>query len=238
MVPAGADDIRDATGADFGTVEALLFRANVLDVVGTTAVALGVLTAIIVLVGLARRSRSRTPVGERQLGTRQLVGAAVHELSAVGREREQGGWSEPLVARALAASRVAATAAIGARISQPLAAVNTTGGEGRLLQSGGLRGKSRVLSGSATAFDLERAIKSATGSDAARTPMLESLREAIAVFGAAQYGRTATLEQSSLDAALSAAQSAAAQVRAEHSWVKTLVAQWRSGGETPVPTRA
>ncbi len=238
MVPNGAPDIRDASGADFGQVENLLLRASTLEVVATTCVALAVLVVLVVLVSLARRVRSRTPVGERHLTTRQLVGVAVQELGAVGREREQHGWTEPLVARALAATRLAATAAVGTTVSQSLAGKNATPGDGRLLHTGGLRGKARVISGSATPFDLDRAIKSSIGEEATRGPLLESLRDALRAFGANQYGRTGTVDQPALDAALASAQSAAAVVRAEHSWIKTLVQQWRSGSAAPVTSRA
>ena len=238
MVPVNAVDIRDAGGVDFAKVESLQFRANVLDLVAMSAVALGVVVLIVMLVALARRVRTRVPAGERQLSPRALVGAALGELAAVAKEREAQGWTADLAARALAATRVAATAAVGGNIGQRLAGPESSAGDGRLIVREGLRGKTRIVSGSATAFDLERAVRTATGAASARVPLLESLRDAIARFGASQYGRAQALDQTSLDDALASARSAAGQVRAEHSWLKTQLKQWRGGSATPVASRA
>jgi hypothetical protein len=235
MVPSDAADIRDAGGADFGEVERFSFRASVLDVIALSAVALGALMVIIVIAGLARRVARRTPASEQTLAPRALIGAAATELNAVQRERESGGWSPALTSRALAATRLAATCALGRNASQRLADSASGAGDGRLLTAKGLRTKSRVVSGSATAHDMARAISSAK--DAGRTGMLEGFRDALGLFSSAQYGRTDAADQAALDRALSAAVSATAQVKAEHSWIKDLLRQWRTGG-TPVESRA
>jgi hypothetical protein len=235
LVATDATDIRDASGQDFGTVERFLFRANVLEIVAYTCMALGALMIAIVLVSIARRARTRTPVGERLLGTRELVDAAARELSAVTRDREAGGWNEALVARALAATRVTATAALGHRVSQRLVA-EPSAGDGKLIASGGLRGKPRVISGSVTPFDLDRALRSPAS--AANAPLLESLRDALVAFGSANYGRNGVHDQAALDEALAAASRATSDVRREHSWLKTTLREWRTGGAAPAVSRA
>lgn len=238
MVPASAADIRDAAGEDFTNAERLLFRASVLDLAATTAAVLGVLVLALVLVGLARKSRTRVPAGERRLPIRSLIGAASRELGAVAREREAQGWTPALASRALAATRVAAAAALEKAISQRLVGRDAVAADGQLLVGAGLRGKPRVISGSTTALDLDRTIRTAAGADAARAPMLESLRDAINQFGASQYGREAALDQSALDEALGAARSAVSQVQSDHSWLKTVLRQWRSESATPVAAGA
>lgn len=235
MVPADATDIRDAGGENFGEVERFSFRASVLEVISLSALALGALMVIIVIAGLARRVTRRTPASERTLAPRALIGAAANELSAVQRERETGGWSVGLAERALAATRLAATCALGGNASQRLADAESEAGEGRLMTAKGLRTKARVVSGSATAQDMTRAISSAR--DAGRTGMLEGFREALGIFTSAQYGRADAADQAALDRALSSAVAATAQVKAEHSWVKDLLRQWRMGA-APVESRA
>ena len=62
MVPADAGDIRDATGADFGLVDSLSFRARLLEIVAITLVALGSLMTILALV----RPTRAAPVAARR----------------------------------------------------------------------------------------------------------------------------------------------------------------------------
>ena len=48
-------------------------------------------------------------------------------------------------------------------------------------------------------------------------------------FASAQYGRPRVApDQTALDQALSSASSAASQARAEHSWLKDALRQWRA----------
>src|SRR6185436_4630428 len=137
MVTAGATDIRDASGEDFSTVDSLGLRAGVLEIVAITCVALGSLMLLFVLIRLARRGRRRTPADERLLPSRRMVGAAIRELNAVQREREQQGWNDALAGRALAAARIAAATAVGRVVSQRIAGSPSANGTGRILASPG-----------------------------------------------------------------------------------------------------
>ncbi len=237
LVPAGAQDIRDAAGEDFTNVETLELRASVLGIVATACVALGLLMTVIVLFGLARRSSRRTPADERLLSTLSLAGTAAGELAAVQREREQQGWNDGLVARALAATRLAASCAIGANTNQRIVTPAVHAGEGRLIVKTGFGGKPRMVSGSTTPTDVSQAIAAATGPDAARVPMLEAMHDALSTFSVARYARDAKIDEGTLDTALSTAMTVARQVRGEHSWLKTFLRQLRTGG-APAETRA
>src|SRR5207253_328707 len=101
MVPAGATDIRDASGESFAIPDSLGLRAGVLEISAITSLALGSLMVIFVLVRLARRGRRRTPADQRLLSNRSVVAAALRELNAVQRDREQQGWNDVLAGRAL-----------------------------------------------------------------------------------------------------------------------------------------
>ena len=234
MVPADAADIRDSTGESFSIVDSLNLRAGVLEIVAMTCVALGSLMLIFVLVRLARRGRQRTPADERLLSTRNIVGAAIRELTAVQREREQSGWNDGLAARALAASRIAAATALGRPVSQRLAGSPSSNGAGRIISTPFLRGKARTLSSSITPGDLARR----TPANPRLQHLVDALRESMDTFSQAQYGRATEINQSALDTALSSATAAAGRVKAEHSWLKTQFQRFTTSRRPAVESRA
>lgn len=232
MVPADAGDIRDQLGENFSNSEALTFRANVLEIVAMTAVALGALMLLIVLVRLVRGNKRRTPADERLLSASSILSTAQRELAAVQKEREQQGWTDVLAARALAATRLAAGYALGRSASQRANAA-ATAGEGRLVAKSMFGGKPRVLSSPVTAGDLKRA---ATAGNAVVPEAIDDLGEALTTFAAAQYGRTGALDQTALDAALSSAIAGAGRVKRRHTWLHELFSRIRR--PQPLASRA
>ncbi|MFN7980693.1 MAG: hypothetical protein U0Q11_02440 [Vicinamibacterales bacterium] len=190
MVPDGATDIRDSTGASFAALDALNFRAGIFNIIGIALTAFGALVVLLLLVRLARGARKRTPSDQRELSMGSLLGVATRELAAVGQERGSAGWTDALVDRALGATRVAAAGAIGRKISQRTVDTGVDAGEGRLLTSGPRRGTSRVVSAPTTANDLARHLPRMSAADAQRSSV-EALRDALATFAAAQHGRPA-----------------------------------------------
>ena len=237
MVPADAVDIRDQAGENFASVDSLELRAGTLQIVGSASMALGGLMILLVLVRLARRATKRTPSDERTLSPRSIASAAVRELTAVQRDRDQHGWSEALAGRALAATRVAAASAIDHPVSQRLAEAGTSDGAGRVVAPAPFRGKARVLSSPVTAADIARRLARSLPADAGRQQVLEGLQTALATLSLSQYGRAASLDQSALDSALSSAVDAAGRVQGEHSWLKELLQKFFGGGAAPVASR-
>jgi len=235
MVPADAPDIRDSAGESFSVVDSLNLRAGVLEIVAITCIALGSLMLIFVLVRLARRGRKRTPADARLMPTRSVVGAAIREMNAVQRDREAQGWNEALAGRALAASRIAAAAALGRPVSQRIAGTPNSNGAGRIVAvpTLRLRGKARTLSSSVTPGELAR-----RPIDPRLQQSADDLRESIEAFSLAQYGRPAEMNQSALDSALSSARSAAGRVKAEHSLFKMLLQRFTAGGAAAAESRA
>jgi hypothetical protein len=233
MVPAGATDIRDAAGESFAIVESLGLRAGVLEIVAITCVALGSLMVLFVLVRLAGRARRRTPVDERRLTTGSVVSAAIRDLNAVQRDREQQGWSSALAGRALAATRIAAASALGRPVSQRIATPGAADGTGRILSRRPWRGKAFALSSPVTSDDLAKHAPA----DPRLQPAVDDLRAALTTFSLSQYGRDAALDESALDTALSNAIAAAKRVKAEHAWYKTAFQRLVSSS-TPAESRA
>ena len=228
MVPDGATDIRDAAGASFGSIDALALRAGLFNIVGVALLAFGALMVLLVLIRLARGARKWTPADQRELSTGALLGVATRELAAVRQERSAAGWTDELASRALAATRVAATVAVGGTVNQRTANADAVGGLGGLLARGPRRGTKRVVSSPTTARDVSRHLEHLSVADANRSA-LESLRDALSAFTASRYGREAVLNESALDDMLDQATKAAASVRAQHVFPRTLLKRWTAG---------
>lgn len=236
LVPNGAADIRDATGASFSTIDQLTFRAGVFNILAISLMALGGLMILAVLVRLARGSRKRTPADQRELSTGRLLGVATRTLASVKSDREASGWTDDLIERALSGTRIAAAAALGRGISQRTVPADLAGGEGRLFASGPRRGTKRIVSAPTTAHDLVRALRRLNEADS-RRPTLDALREALTTFSAAQYGRADTRDESALDEALATAMQAAGRVRSQYSFPGILFRRWIAGW-APVESQA
>lgn len=226
MVPPDASDIRDTSNESFGIAESLGFRASVLEIVAITAVVLGALLILLSFVRLIVRTRKEKPAGERGIGEPQILREVSRELAAVQRESEAQGWNDGLVDRALAASRIAAAAAVGRPIGQ---SQNSAGraGEGRVLMQGGRRRTSITLSGGVTTANVARALDQlpeTASSD--RRQLLEDLQSSLATFTTAQYARNATFDRTALDEAVGRATAAAGRLRSDQTWPRPQLRRW------------
>jgi hypothetical protein len=234
MVPADATDIRDASGESFAAFESLGFRANMLRIVAISLLAIGGLLALLSLVRLLGGARKRKPTERHAISTSAVLAVAGRELENVQRESEQG-WSEALAARALAASRVVAACAMDQAPSQQLASRDTVAGEG-LLTRPSRRGKTTTIWSTVTAGVVTEQLATRLASASPdRRPLLESLQAALATLTAAQYGRGATLDRPSLDAALTSAIEAARTLRSEYAWPKPYLRRLTSRTAQPEP---
>jgi hypothetical protein len=232
MVPADASDIRDASGESFSTVESLGFRASMLRIVAVSLLAIGGLVGLLSLVRLLGGARKKKTTERHAISTSAVLAVAGRELENVQRESEQG-WTDGLAARALAATRVVAACAIDQPPSQQLAGRDTQPGEG-LLTRPSRRGKTTTIWSTVTAGVVAQQLATRLASASPeRRPLLESLQSALATFTAAQYGRGATLDRPSLDAALSSAVEAARTLRSEFAWPKPYLRRW--SGRTALP---
>lgn len=236
LVPDGATDIRDATGASFGSIDALTFRAGLFNIIGLALMAFGALMVLLVLIRLARGARTRTPADQRELSASALLGVATRELAAVKRERNASGWTDDLLDRALGAARVAGAGAMGRPINQRVTDAETVGGEGRLMTRGPRRGTKRIVSASATPHDLTGLLARLKPNDGRRSD-LEALRDALTALTAAQYGRPQARPESALDEALEGAARAASSVRAQYMFPRSLLRKWGVGG-APLESQA
>lgn len=229
LVPADAPDIRDSAKEGFVVAEQLGFRANVLQIVAITAMALGALIALFGMARLLVRRRQGKPVGKRGLAEAAILRRAGRELTAVQREVALRGWDDGLVDRSLAAARISASSALGHPVSQKQGA-DVEAGAGRMMAGGWLWRKPTGVSGAATTEDVSRALdKLPVTASATRRQLLEDLRSALMAFTAVQYAREATYDRTALDEALSRATAATARLRSDRTWPKPYLRRWAPG---------
>jgi hypothetical protein len=241
LVPADAADIRDTSaGESFGDIDQRAFRANLLTVIGSI---LFVLAGLMALLGLARLFKQyRKPAAEeskRLISDAAILGGVGRELSAVQRDRD-GGWTPDLASRALGATRIAATYAIGRPVSQmPASRLLADGSEtaepGRLvLKTGWPRTKRIAVSGAVTPQTLARHIAQ-PGQPSAVVAQLESASSAIAALTAAAFSRNGKLDDSALDEAVSTAKQLTSKMKFQQLWFMKRLAARRA--PTPMETR-
>ena len=213
LVPATAVDIRELPGETFGDVEARLFRANL---IGIAAMALGVAAAGVLLLGavrVRREWRGVAAVREDGVPAWRVARTALGELRAVRDATAAQGWTGDLVARALAALRIAAALATGRPVAQR--AGGTDGGaavdgtavdpEGGLPVRRGLFGRETVFVSSAlTARDVDRELPRVRAESTAGAPAIEALRTGLIGFAGARYGAAAETPGDSLTVGLEA----------------------------------
>jgi hypothetical protein len=221
VVPADASDIRDTPDERFGNIESLAFRASVFRIITFALVALGAIMVVLGLVRLAAGARSKTPADARSISDGIVLGEVARELSSLGRETEQHGWTDQLVTRALAALRLAAGCALGRRASRSAVAPGPPSHDGHLLVRRRLLGRREAaVSSSVTSADIGRELARVpeAGTPPARRQLLEELRAALATLTAAEYGRQPSSDRRSLDETLTGGISLVRRLRLEHAW--------------------
>jgi hypothetical protein len=225
LVPNDASDIRDASGETFADVDRRAFRANLFIVVGGVLFALAGLIALLTLVRAFLATRKPSAAADRLVSDGAILRGVGRELSAVQRERENGGWTVPLAARATAALRIAGTYAMGLRAARRVttAPADDVLSDGRLIiRSGWPKTKHIAVSGAATPRAMANAIKQTA--NGRRPGELEAIEDALEKFTAAQYGRPIDgqgerMDDSALDAALSSAKDTLRRLKLEQTWL-------------------
>lgn len=182
LVPDTAGDIREAGVASFADVEGLDSRATILRAAAGVMIGLGVLMLGLALLTAVRRRRATRPSSEHALSGAVVLNGVRRELAGIQEQVRGSGWTADLAARAVAALRVVAAYASGRRVIQRSV---SSPSPGELLVSGRFGPSAVVSSAIATTED-------------------EELRDALARFDAARYGREAGFD-ARLDDALEAA---------------------------------
>jgi hypothetical protein len=219
LVPVDATDIRDAPSWTFGDIESQRFRARVFYVAAGVLFAAAALVIVVALLRAMRTYRQGGAVGRRLLSDRAILRGVGRELAAVRREIQGPGWTRELAGRALAAMRIAGSIALGRPVGQVAAAAGVNGAEGQLVMRGGLlRGKKALVSGSATADAVARALTIEGGSSGHRQA-LEEVQVALARFTTALFGREEKIDDTALGESLSDSFRVVRRLKVENLWV-------------------
>ncbi len=220
-VPATARDIREPSPVTLSTIDARRFRASMLRI---SALALYAVAAVFagwaVVVGLRpRRTASAAPT--RHVSDAAILTGVLRELGHVRRTRASDGWTDALAARALAATRIAASYAAGASVAQTPARASVPVLSGQIQLPSRWFGSGVLVSGAGTTTLLRR-MHDRGSVPASQQMQLDDLTSAMTSFSTGVYGR-APLESDALDEALSSAERATGTIRRQHSWLSTRI---------------
>jgi hypothetical protein len=192
-VPDAAIDIREAPVATFKEVEDVGFRGTVMRVTGWVLVAIGALLVLLAIAGAAQRRRT-TRSRARLLSDVAILRGVRSELESI-REQSRGGWTSDLAGRALAAIRIVAAYVAGRPVTQHLLARGKST-SGPVAPSPGVVQPVRAT----TATDGQLTITSRFGGSALVSAAMtgehagDELKDALARFAAARYGREAAFD--------------------------------------------
>ena len=226
LVPAAADDIRDAGDEDFGRVHALRLRAQTFQLVAVALAALGVVLLIPAVMRARRRAHTGDSLPREQVPLHSILRHVERELRDL-HDASRGGWNEALAQRLLAALRVTAAIAIGRPLSQRVHVPGETPSAGRIAVAGGLLGRRLfTVSSPVTSSDIARERSANASSPAQR---LDDLQQGLATLTTALYQRQFTGDSAQLEPALNAAMQAAQELRRRHAWWRRIGADQRSG---------
>lgn len=216
IVPKAASDIRDESSQTFANVESRRSRATTEIVAASIAFAFAAVLAALALVQLAGRFRVRDPKVVRPLPQPAVLRGALGALRSARSDATRAGWTPALMARAMAALRIAGAAATGRRIAQLHALNGEAERIGQLeVRSGLLRRRRVLLSAPTTPAALLAAIENGHRvSRETAQPIMDALQQ----FSAAVYGRVGDADAMALN---SAADQAIGAVRG--LWIRSLI---------------
>ena len=217
LVPSDASDIRDASEASLAAVESMRFRSTLFRVLAFTFGSLAAVVAVLALVPLARSKTVAVDAG-RHVPDRAILHHAAADLAATQSRANAAGWSDELLARALASTRLVTAAAIDQPISQKAVAADGAPPEGRLLVHHGIIRKTGASVSTAVTADHLAAAARGGALSTTRRQQLEGLQSALATLSNALYRKDPARDAASLDEAVRHAMAVAKDVAAERRW--------------------
>jgi hypothetical protein len=234
IVPRAAADIRDASGQTFANVESRRFRSTAALVGAWIAFAFAAVLATFALVHLAGRFRVRDARIIRPLPASTMLRGSLRALQGARNEATRDGWSPVLMARAIAALRIAGSLGLGRSVAQQHPANGADPRIGQIeVRSDMIRGKRVLLSAPTTPAALLAGIENGNGASRAT---LQPILEALQMLSTAVYGRAGEADTTALNAAVDEAATAINQM-----WRRSLIpfraARGTAARSTPARTR-
>jgi hypothetical protein len=229
LVPKSVDDIRDASGQTFASIESRRFRESLATTTAWVSFAFAFVFAVFALVRATSQLRAKKKGIVKPLPASSLLGASLSALARVKDDASQAGWTSELSRRAATALRIAGAVGLGRPVSQQFVGPEAAERDGQLTVYSGWPRRRRVLLSAATT---SRTIVSAMNNGHNPSPNtranLESISDALGVLSTAGYGRQAKEDASALDNALAESTRAVRRIRATTMWPRRTAQALRS----------
>jgi hypothetical protein len=229
LVPKSADDIRDASGQTFASIESRRFRASLATTSAWIAFAFATLFGIFALVRAAGQLGVKNRGVVKPLPASSLLGASLSALARVKDDASQAGWTSELSRRAASALRIAGAVALGRPVSQKVVGPEVTERDGQVTVYRGWPRRRRVmLSAATTSRTIAVGLNNGHSPNGHARASLESISDALGVLNTSGYGRQAKEDSSELDSALADGTQAVRRIRSTTMWPRRTAQAMRS----------
>jgi hypothetical protein len=219
LVPRSVDDIRDASGQTFASIESRRFRASLATTTGWVSFAFAFVFGVFALVRATGQLRATKKGIVKPLPASSMLGASLSALARVKEDASQAGWTSELSRRAASALRIAGAVALDRPVSQRVVGPDVAERDGQLTAYSGWPRRRRVLlSAPTTSRTITSAMNNGHNPSASTRASLESISEALAVLATAGYGRQTKDDAAALDSALADSTQAVRRIRVTTRW--------------------
>ena len=229
LVPKSVNDIRDASGQTFASIESRRFRASMATTIAWVAFAFATLFGIFALVRAAGQLGVKNRGVVKPLPASSLLGASLSALARVKDDASQTGWTSELSRRAASALRIAGAVALGRPVLQNIVGPDVTERDGQLTTYRGWPRRRRVLlSAATTSRTITTGLSNGHSANGPARANLESISDALGVLATVGYGRQAKEDSSALDSALADGTQAVRRIRSTTLWPRRTAQAMRS----------
>jgi hypothetical protein len=219
LVPKSADDIRDASGQTFASIESRRFRASLATTTAWVSFAFAFVFGAFALVRATSELRAKKKGIVKPLPASSVLSASLATLARVKEDASQAGWTSELSRRAAAALRIAGAVALNRPVTQQFVGPDVAEREGQLtVYSGWPRRKRVLLSAATTSRTISLAMNNGHSPSANTRANLVSISEALGVLSTAAYGRPTKEDTAALDSALAESTQAVRRIRSTTLW--------------------
>jgi len=229
LVPKSVDDIRDASGQTFASIESRRARASLATTLAWVSFAFAFVFGIFALVRATAQLRAKKKGIVKPLPASSVLGASLSALARVKQDASEAGWTSELSRRASSALRVAGAVALNRPVSQTFVGSEVAEREGQLtVYSGWPRRRRVLLSAATTSRTIVSTMNNGHNPRANTRASLASISDALGVLNAAGYGRPTKEDAAALDSALAESTQAVRRIRSTTLWPRRTAHALRS----------
>ena len=229
LVPKSVDDIRDASGQTFASIESRRFRASLATTTAWVAFAFAAVFGLFALVRATAQLRAKKKGIVKPLPASSVLGASLSALARVKEDASQAGWTSELSRRAASALRIAGAVALNRPVRQRFVGPEVAEREGQVtVYSGWPRRKRVLLSAATTSRTIASAMSNGHNPSANTRANLASISDALGVLSTSGYGRPTKEDAAALDSALAESTHAVRRIRSTTRWPRRTTQALRS----------